>query len=83
MPDLRWFSVAGLVLDVIGAIMLWRYGLPEEISRAGAQALILEQHDPAEQARARRYDRWARVGLTLLILGFVLQLVGAWPTTRR
>lgn len=75
--------MAGLVFDVIGAIMLFRYGLPAEINRTGAQHLILEQEDPAEKALARRYDRWGRVGLALLILGFVLQLVGSWPWTPR
>ena len=59
MYDVRWFSVAGLVLDVIGAILLFRYGLPAEIRRTGAQHLILEQEDLAEKALASRYDRWA------------------------
>ena len=82
MLDLRWFSVAGLVLDVIGALMLWWFGLPEAISRSGRMSLDLEQEDPAQQALARRYDRWARVGLTCLIAGFIGQLVGAWPLQR-
>jgi hypothetical protein len=83
IADIRWFSVAGLVLDIIGALMLWRYGLPEEVSRSGAIHLIGEQEDAAEKALARRYDWLARLGLTLLILGFVLQLIGSWPRTPR
>jgi hypothetical protein len=79
MRDVRWFSVAGLVLDIIGVVMLFRYGLPAEISRSGAQAITTEQADPAEQALARRYDCLARLALLCLIAGFFLQLIGAWP----
>lgn len=65
----------GLVSDIIGAVLIWRYGLPESISRTGAINLILEQADEIEAAKARRYDCIARCGLALLIGGFVLQLI--------
>lgn len=65
---------AGLVADIIGAIMLWRFGLPEEFSRSGAVHLIAEQPDEAERAKAKHYDVLAKVGIGLLIAGFSLQL---------
>jgi len=72
---------AGLVLDIIGALLLWRYGLPEPISRTGAIHFIAEQSDQAEIDKAKRYDRCARVGIALLILGFILQLISNyWPS---
>lgn len=66
---------AGLILDIFGAVLVWRYGLPEAISRTGASHLILEQTDEGEIAKARRYDRIAQLGIGLLIAGFGLQLV--------
>jgi hypothetical protein len=81
MPDLRWCSVAGLVLAIIGAVMVWAYGLPKPSRRAGAIDGIAERTDLAEQVRARRYDGLAWIGLALLIAGFVLQLIGAPPST--
>jgi hypothetical protein len=64
----------GLVLDIIGAVLLWKYGLPESISREGHSYLIMEQEDEAEKLKAARYDRWAKVGLGSIIVGFALQL---------
>ena len=66
---------AGLILDIVGAVLVWRYGLPDAISRTGAIHLILEQTDEVEMAKAKRHDTIARCGIGLLIAGFGLQLV--------
>jgi hypothetical protein len=58
-------SSFGLVLDIVGVVMIWRYGLPEPLSRTGAVHLILEQSDEAERAKATRYDRLSKIGLAL------------------
>ena len=65
----------GLVLDIVGAILLFIYGLPENISREGYSNLVTEEVDEKEVRLANFYDRMGRLGLLLLISGFVLQLV--------
>jgi hypothetical protein len=65
----------GLLLDISGAYLLFKFGLPEEIRRSGAIALALEQVDEAEAAKAKCYDRRGKFGLGLLVVGFVLQLL--------
>jgi hypothetical protein len=70
-----WVNSAGLVLDIGGAYLLFRFGLPAEISRSGAVHLVAEQANAAEIALGKRYDRWGHTGLGLLIAGFVLQLL--------
>lgn len=65
----------GLVLDIAGALLLWKYGLPESISREGHVHLVLEKNNEEEKAKAKKYDRWSRLGLFLLVSGFFLQLV--------
>ncbi|MDX2253199.1 MAG: hypothetical protein NW202_13015 [Nitrospira sp.] len=70
-----WVNSLGLVFDIIGAVLLWRYGLPEAVSRTGAIALILEQDDKAEAAKTKRYDLLSSCGMILLVVGFVLQLL--------
>jgi preprotein translocase subunit SecF len=65
----------GLVCDIIGAVIIWRYGLPESIDRQGATHIISEQIDEAEKAKAQRYDCLAKFGVGILIFGFFLQLV--------
>ena len=64
----------GLVLDIIGVVFVWWFGLPESIHRGGVQHLSLEQTDEGQAAKAAKYDRRSRLGLALLIAGFVLQL---------
>lgn len=71
-------SSSGLMLDIVGVILIFLYGLPEPISREGHQCIITEQVDEKEALKAKKYDFRARIGLTLLILGFALQLVGNW-----
>ena len=65
----------GLLLDIVGAILLFRYGLPESISREGHTILVTEQIDEKEVRLANFHDRMGRLGLSLLIFGFALQLV--------
>lgn len=66
---------AGLVCDIVGAVLLWLYGLSEQIDRTGATTFATEDVDTEAPARAKRYDKYARLGLALLVIGFVLQLI--------
>ncbi len=71
-------TASGLTLDLVGALLLWKYGLPEAVSRDGAIRLVCEQRDDAEAAKARRYDRFATVALALVTIGFGLQLLATF-----
>lgn len=64
----------GLVMDIIGVLLLWKFGLPESISREGHVTLIIEESNQAEVAKAKIYDRWALFAVGALVLGFTLQL---------
>lgn len=75
VPLATTINSIGLVLDIAGALLLWKYGLPESISREGRVYRVLEQDDEEEKAKAKKYDRWSRLGLFLLVGGFFLQLV--------
>ena len=68
---------AGLALDIGGVILLFFYGLPEEISKTGAGHLTWGE-DKEEAKKWKRYKRRSRWGLVLLVWGFFLQLVSNW-----
>ena len=68
-------SIFGLSANFCGGILLWKYGIPNRVSREGHSYLIFEQIDEREKARARFYDRMSALGLILLIVGFVVQLL--------
>jgi hypothetical protein len=71
-------SSIGLLLDIVGVILVFQYGLPDDISRGGHTYRIIEQTDEAEIAKGKHYDRMGRIGLILLIGGFALQLASNW-----
>ena len=85
MNDPRWFGVAGLVLDLAGAIIL-AAGLI--VSRRGAVDLSVARwaagndDDDSGQPQVKdrlRQSRNALVGIGFIALGFFLQVIGSWP----
>lgn len=65
----------GLVLDIIGGVLLWKYGLPELVDREGRDFIVTRNVEQDQVAKARKFDRLARFGLGALIAGFILQLL--------
>lgn len=65
----------GLVIDIVGAIMLWKYGLPESIDREGYEPVVVGEQDQSEVNKAKKYDCFSKIGLSMLIGGFFLQLI--------
>ena len=68
-------DIIGLILSLAGAILIFFFGLSPMISESGAVHLITEQVDEGEIKRAKKYKVISRVGLILLIVGFLLQLL--------
>ncbi len=74
--DARSMNSRGLFLDVIGAALIFKFGLPADIRRSGASYLLLESSpDEKEKQLAKKYDLWGRIGIGLLIIGFILQII--------
>jgi hypothetical protein len=64
----------GLILDILAGLILLRFGLPPQIDPQGHIHLILEQEDGDEKKLAKNYTLMSRIGVVLLIFGFLLQL---------
>lgn len=65
----------GLILDILGGLLLLRYGLPPKIDPEGHIYLITRQVDETEITTAKRYHKWSRLGIILLTIGFFLQFI--------
>lgn len=65
----------GLVLDIMAGLILFRYGLPANIDPEGRGRLLLEQIDEKEKKLAQTYKTVSKFGITLLVIGFFLQLI--------
>lgn len=69
----------GLFLDIVGVILLFRYGLPPEgVSRTGGTILHWgTDKETREKAREKRrhYEFLSWSALGFLVTGFILQIV--------
>lgn len=73
----NWLTVVGLVLDIIGVIMVFKYGLPSRVKEEGSAFGGTETSDQEFKRKAynRSIEIRAQVGLGFLLLGFVFQLL--------
>ena len=83
-PDI--VNSAGLIFDIVGVLLLFKYGLPSDVGPEPSEpgpsefASLLVEVDYDEEAHRRRERRWSRyrtrsrLGLGLLATGFGLQL---------
>jgi hypothetical protein len=76
--DPRWINSLGLVLGILGAILIWAYGLPPDVNRHGTSGILLEGTNQAEIEKGILYDFRSRAGLVCLIVSFALQLIATW-----
>lgn len=78
MNLINWWSSVGLILDIIGVLMLFEYGLPSKLRERGG-SLSLEESSEDEKERILHNKKIvcrSYIGLSLIILGFILQLIG-------
>ena len=66
----------GLLLDIIGVVLLWCFGLPPDVRREGQSYILAEGEDQTEKRKAKLYDCLSKLGLFLIIFGFIVQIVG-------
>jgi hypothetical protein len=71
----RIMQSVGLVSDIAGATLLFRFGLPPIARTGGANYMKLAPTDEADLAEEEKFDRYGWLGLLTLVFGFVLQLI--------
>jgi hypothetical protein len=74
----EFISSLGLVLDIIGAIIIFKYGLPERIDKKGRNYIHSDGEDKEAIKKAELYDSRSCLGIISLIFGFVLQIISNW-----
>lgn len=69
------FSDLGLFADIVGAILLYFFGISPQLNRDGS-VMLSAGTSRTEKIKARRYDLFARLGMGLVFFGFILQWIG-------
>ena len=60
---------------LIGAVLIFFFGLPPKIDPEGHQYLLLERDDENEKIKAEVYKKISYFGVFLLIISFLLQMI--------
>lgn len=68
-------GIVGLSLSLSGAVVIFLFGLPPRVNESGTICLALEQEDESGRKKGRVYRKISRLGLALLVVGFLLQLL--------
>ncbi len=66
-------SSVGLILDIVGVSLLFKYGLSSDIRETGGQILTWGVDEEVKK-EYQRYKRMSRLALGCLVVGFALQL---------
>jgi hypothetical protein len=74
------FNIAGLLMNVSGVILLFRYGMPYRVRTEGVSYYVTEDEDKREIATEQRYDLLGKIGLFLILTGTAAQIAGALLT---
>jgi hypothetical protein len=70
------FSSIGLVLNLTGVIVLFRYGMPYRVRTGGDSNLLLVGKDEGAKSLDVEYDNLGRLGLIVVLTGTVFQVIG-------
>lgn len=76
--ELNLYSSLGLIIDIIGVIFIFRYGLPSKVNDHGGGIGVVEtdENKANRMKQNTKIRRKAYIGFVLLLIGFVLQLIG-------
>jgi hypothetical protein len=85
-----WLNTIGLCVGIIGVGVIFKWGPPQPLLEGHAPLVlsdttqlpdggtVAEQKNRISKLR-RHFLNMSRVGLGLILVGFILQLIGTWP----
>lgn len=73
-------TLSGLGLNLLGVILLFRYGMPFRVRSGGMSSVVVPSDDSGERARDIWYGIAGMIGLLLIIAGTGAQAVAVLVT---
>jgi hypothetical protein len=82
-------AVFGLILGIIGVLMIFKWGPPqptfqenvplaEELGTPQSDGRTAGEHGDDARRQRSKYNRMSKIGLGLILIGFIFQLLDAW-----
>jgi drug/metabolite transporter (DMT)-like permease len=86
----EWLNVIGLSLGILGVLMIFVWGPPQPSFERGVglgleagnvlpDGKTVAEHDRETEAKERFTTIMSRIGLSFILFGFIVQLIGSWP----
>jgi hypothetical protein len=75
MTCVQLLALVGIALNLVGVLLLFRYGMPFRVERKGASYWLLEETDYDVIKIERRYKILGYIGVVLIVLGSALQAI--------
>ena len=76
MTTATW-NVVGLLLNLLGVLTLFRYGMPYRVASGGATYLITGDTDQLEVKLDKRYRAFGWLGVAMVVFGTVAQIISS------
>ena len=75
MPTPEIINSTGLFLDIIGVVLLFRFGLPSTTADKRGSVLLSVGTDKETKKEWKRHHRISWLAMVLIVVGFILQIV--------
>lgn len=75
-------SIAGLLMNLTGVILLFVFGMPFRVPTGGHPILLADQADPKDVRAERWYAVLGGLGLALIVLGTAAQIIAIFLSQR-
>lgn len=75
--DNNLLNITGLIIDIIGVVILFIYGLPSEVSKDGIETIVMSSPDETENKKWLKYRFRSRIGLFCVAIGFLFQIASS------
>jgi hypothetical protein len=76
MSAATW-NVVGLLLNLLGVLTLFRYGMPYRVASGGETSIITGDINQSEIALDKRYRVFGWVGVVMVICGTAAQIISS------
>lgn len=73
--DATTLNTIGLILDAVGVILLFFFGLTKNISKTGSVNFVFQGKDENEIKKWKIYNFLSIIGFVFVVSGFTIQII--------
>ena len=71
------WNVVGLLLNLLGVLTLFRYGMPYRVESGGVTFIVTGKRNQSEIALDKRYRVFGWIGVAMVICGTAAQITAS------